>query len=83
MYLYDGAHDAESQYKGVRDFLRYMQPRFVLLVDDWNSIDVRAGTRLALAETGVRVLREWVLPANYNGDVELWWNGFYVAIIDR
>lgn len=38
---------------------------------------------MAFKELHYNVLHEWSLPADYNGDEKNWWNGLYVAIIEK
>src|SRR5262249_50735803 len=48
VYLYDGPHSAIDQHDGLALVLPALDRMFVLIVDDWNLADVRAGTRSAI-----------------------------------
>lgn len=88
VYFYDGAHDEESQYLGIELAEPILADEALVLVDDWRyapDSDSRAesGTRRAMA----RSTHEWKLvlelPARWNGDRDLWWNGLAVLVFKR
>jgi hypothetical protein len=83
VYFYDGEHSYESQVRAFVHFDPALAGEFVAVVDDWNYPQVRAGTQAAFAELGYDVLRDWELPARWDGDAENWWNGLYVAIVRK
>ena len=82
-YFYDGGHDRESQYKAFTEYDFILDHQFIAMVDDWNAIGVKDGTFEAFAALGYRVIRQWELPSNGNGDIYNWWNGLYVAVIEK
>ena len=79
----DGCHSEESQY----DALIYLEPvlndEFVLLVDDWNHEPARKGTMRAINDLSFKIHENYWLPAKFNGDCDLWWNGLWVARITK
>jgi hypothetical protein len=81
IYFYDGSHEEESQRLALTKFIGYMADQFVFIVDDWNSNQVKRGTRKGIADCDLHVLKEWELPARHNGDKEQWWNGLYVGLL--
>ena len=83
VYLYDGGHTEKDHVYALTHYYFFLDDVFIFIVDDWNSDDVKKGTRRAIDLTGVKVHKEWELPANYNGDRELWWNGYYVAVCEK
>lgn len=83
IYFYDGDHSAADQRDAILHFQPCLANEFVLLVDDWNWPDVKCGTYEALAKSGMRLGRYWELPADYNGDTAQWWNGLFVAVINK
>jgi Methyltransferase domain len=83
VYFYDGPHDYESQVKAFTQFDRLLTREFVAVVDDWDHPPARKGTRVAFDELRYEVVREWELPARFNGDTENWWNGLYVAVVKK
>jgi len=87
-YFYDGAHDEDSQYRGIRDAEPLLADEALVLVDDWrfapdSDSRAEAGTRRAMADSR----HEWrlvhELPARHNGDLEQWWNGLAVLVFRR
>lgn len=82
LYLYDGDHDYKSQYDGIVMMDKFLANEFVLMVDDWNYTDVQNGTRDALSfMTNYTVIEEYILPASFTGDTNMYWNGLFVARI--
>jgi len=55
----------------------------VALVDDWNNVEVKEETRRAFKDLGYKVEVEWTLPGTPPRDEERWWNGLYVAIVEK
>lgn len=87
-YFYDGAHDEESQYTGIRMAEPLLADEALVLVDDWrlapdSDSHAEAGTRRAIAESphDWRIVHE--LPARHNGDREYWWNGLAILTFHR
>ena len=83
VYFYDGRHDEVDQIQAFTYFDSILDDVFIAIVDDWNHHPVQTGTRLAFEALGYTVYQEWILPANFNGDLEQWWNGLYVAVIKK
>lgn len=88
LYFNDGAHDEESQYQGIKLAEPLLANEALVLVDDWclaadSGSYAKAGTERAAAESP----NEWTflydLPARYNGDQGLWWNGVGVYSFRR
>ncbi|MDR3637361.1 MAG: glycosyltransferase [Isosphaeraceae bacterium] len=83
VYLYDGPHDYESQVRAFTHFDTLLAREFVAVVDDWDHPPVRKGTRVAFDTLNYEVVREWELPARFNGDTDNWWNGLYVGVVRK
>ncbi|MCF7852560.1 MAG: class I SAM-dependent methyltransferase [Simkaniaceae bacterium] len=83
VYFYDGRHEEEDQRMAFTYFNEILDDVFIAIVDDWNHPPVESGTRIAFKELGYNVHKEWILPARGNGDLELWWNGLYVAVVEK
>jgi len=83
IYFYDGDHTAEAQKLAFTCFDAVLADVFITVVDDWNHEPTRIGTKQAFTELGYKILFEEILPARYNGDLENWWNGLYVAVIQK
>lgn len=83
VYFYDGDHSAENQRDGLLHFWPCLAEEFIFIVDDWNWPHVRQGTFEGIAKSGGRVVKYWELPAAYNGDLEQYWNGVFVAVMQK
>jgi hypothetical protein len=83
VYFYDGGHSTRDQANAFLFFNNVLDDVFIAMVDDWNWQQVRDGTFKAFDTLGYKVLYETSLPARFAGDKDLWWNGFYVAVIRK
>lgn len=83
VYFYDGGHGQEEQKKAFTYFNPSLEDVFIAIVDDWNWESTRLGTFEAFKELKYDVIKQWELPANGNGDAYQWWNGLYVAVIQK
>lgn len=83
MYFFDGPHDRASQYMAFSFFNPIFANRFVAFVDDWNYAEPREETQRAFKDLKYKVLWERLLPAKYDRDPEQWWNGLYVALLEK
>ncbi|MBL8799295.1 MAG: class I SAM-dependent methyltransferase [Planctomycetia bacterium] len=88
VYFYDGAHDELSHYAAIRSAETLLADAAVVVIDDWRQAPdsqsyAEAGTQRALRESAHDWNVRWVLPARYNGDRELWWNGVAVLTFRR
>lgn len=83
LYFYDGAHDFESQYLGIKLIEPLLANNALVLVDDWRFAPdsqsyAQAATEKAIAESIRSWTRLYSLPARFNGDQAMWWNGIGV-----
>lgn len=83
LFFYDGGHDVESQMQAFVYFNSILEDTFIAIVDDWNMDSARIGTQEAFRVLKYKVIREWELPASFNGDSEKWWNGLYIALVRK
>lgn len=79
LYLYDGAHDYESQKKAITKLIDWMADEFIFCVDDYDWEDVQRGTMDGIAEAGLDILYE----IHLSGKPEEWWNGFGVLLLKK
>lgn len=77
LYLYDAAHDRESQAKALTYFHDFVAKEFIYCVDDFSWDEVRRGTEQGLAICGYEILAHWDLLENK------WWNGFGVYLLRK
>lgn len=84
-YFFDGGHEVDDHLKAFTYYNSILDDTFICVVDDWNHKydNVRVGTRKAFKELNYKVQYEIELPARFNGDKDLWWNGLYVAVITK
>jgi hypothetical protein len=90
VYLFDGPHDAKDQYDGLMIAQPALDNEFVFIVDDWNWVQVREGTLLAIRQLGlsivfsaeVRTTRDNSQPAMQRQNSD-WHNGYFIAVLSR
>ncbi len=83
IYFYDGGHTQEDQRLAFTYYNEIFEDTFIAIVDDYNHEPAAIGTQMAFEELGYNILFEQHLPASYNGDIENWWNGLYVAVLSK
>ena len=88
VYFYDGAHDEESQFLGVRMVEDLLADSALVIVDDLRHAEdsqshAETGTKRAISDSPNEWLIRHVLPARYNGDLKQWWNGAGVLKLTR
>ena len=90
VYLYDGEHSEDSHYKALLHYISCLDDIFIFIVDDWNWQTVRDGTFSSFEKLNLKVLFEKEIrlthddthtPAAYAK--QSWWNGIYVAILQK
>jgi len=89
-YMYDGNHSIESHYKSLTYFYDCFDDIFVFVVDDWNCPEVRTGTENAIKDLKLDVLYQREIRLTFDNThspqplaKETWWNGMYVAILQK
>jgi hypothetical protein len=90
IYLYDGDHTYESQYKALTYYINNMDDIFIYVVDDWNDEPVRRGTFDAIRDLGLTNLWEHEVRLTYDNKHtpselahKTWWNGCYMCVLSR
>ena len=89
VYLYDGAHEEEDHFKALTDpvLMSMWSDVIIVLIDDWNFLQTKKGTLRGLKkleqDKEYKVVYYQELPARFNGDVEQWWNGVWVGVLQR
>lgn len=90
IYMYDGDHSEESQYKALDHFYDCLDDIFIFVVDDWNWKKVRQGTIKAMRDRNVALLYEKEIRLTQDDshtpmDIakRTWWNGMYVAVLQK
>lgn len=87
-YFYDGAHDFDSQYEAIKRIEPFLANEALVLVDDWRLAEdsgsyAKDGTLKAAAESSAKWELLYELPARFNGDRAMWWNGVGVLSFHR
>ncbi|MCF8532028.1 MAG: hypothetical protein K9G48_03410 [Reyranella sp.] len=91
VYLFDGPHEFQDQYDGLRCVQPALDRCYVQIVDDWNWHDVRAGTAKAIEDLGLQTEFKIEIrttlndehapqPAGENSD---WHNGYCISVLSR
>lgn len=91
VYLFDGPHEYQDQYDGVRLAQPCLDDEFVLIVDDWNWEPVRKGTWDALADSGCQVVYHTEIRTTQDGTHPVkaiqkdsaWHNGYFIAHVKK
>lgn len=88
LYFYDGAHDDHSQYVAIKNIEPFLADQALVLVDDWrfapdSQSRAREATLRATAESVHRWTLHYELPARFNGDRAMWWNGVAILSFQR
>ena len=80
LYLYDGAHDVESQERAITHFEKHFADEVILCVDDFDWNDVRTGTQIG----GMELNADYdIRRCFYATGAEGWHNGFAVFLLTR
>ena len=85
VYFFDGPHEALDHYRALAEYFRYLSPRSVVVVDDWNFVDVRRGTMAALEHLPVDIVyrKEIVTTRNVATDETEWHNGVAIFVLKK
>jgi len=90
IYMYDGNHTNESHYKALLHYYNCLDDVFIFIVDDWNWQDVRDGTKHSIQKLNLKVLYEKEIRLTWDNSHtpqpqarDTWWNGIYVAILQK
>lgn len=83
LYFYDGAHDRENQYMAIKLVEPLLADIALVIIDDWrfardSQSYAKAATEQAISESKRHWQLLYDLPARYNGDHAMWWNGVAV-----
>lgn len=81
VYFYDGDHSYRGTRQSIAAGARWLSPRAVVLVDDWNVKRIRAATLDGFRDAAVRILWSRELEGDHTDTT--WWNGlgvFYVEV---
>lgn len=84
LYLWDGPHGREQHLEGAKHFVNAMADEFIFCCDDWTFPGVEEGTRLGIKESGVEIVKEWIMmPENGIFPNDSWWNGYSIFLLKK
>jgi len=90
IYMYDGNHTDESHYNALLHYYNSLDDVFIFIVDDWNCSSVRDGTINSIQSLNLKVLYEKEIRLTWDNShtpypqaKESWWNGIYIAILQK
>lgn len=87
IYMYDGDHSYDSHYKALTYYINCLDDIFIFIVDDWNWVDVRNATYKSIKDLNLKILYEKDIKLNNDNnsthDKNGWWNGIYIAILQK
>lgn len=90
IYMYDGDHTVDSHRKALEHYYNCLDDIFIFIVDDWNQGSVRDGTNIAIENLKLKKLYEKEIRLTFDDShtphdiaIKSWWNGIYVAILQK
>lgn len=83
VYFYDGGHSELDQEKALTHYYDAMEDTFIYICDDYNWDRVRFGTMNGVKKCNLKILEEQTLLADYEGDTNTWWNGIWIALLQK
>ena len=82
LFFYDADHSEQMNYLAVKYFADKLEDGAVLIFDDANWNGVVDGAKEGIADAGFEILYDKIL-LNETEDATMWWNGFYIAVINK
>ena len=85
LYLFDGDHSYEHQYKGITHYAQFFADECIVLVDDGGWKEPNAATFKGLADSGLTVDYYMTLWSGRESDCgdRGFWNGIIVALVSK
>lgn len=84
VYLYDGSHSYENQYKAISYYYTKLEENCIILIDDWNREEVRKGTLDAFKDLNINIKFKYEIftqEPHYIIGVKDWWAGIGIFIV--
>lgn len=82
-FLYDGPHQENDHLQSIVDFWKYLDNTCIIIIDDWNWIDVRNGTYRGLDSVNAKILHKWELFEPTTENRHGLWNGCCIFLIQK
>ncbi len=85
IYFYDGPHETLDHYLAIVNYFPILSDIFILIVDDYNIDEVKAGTSFALKSLPIKILSKYEISTIINPGYKksLWHNGLAIFIIEK
>jgi hypothetical protein len=90
IYLYDGDHSVDSQRLAITNMWDALAEKAIVIVDDWNSPDVRKGTEEGFKAVDANIVERFEILYTHDGAhtptvmaCQEFWNGIGVFVIDK
>jgi hypothetical protein len=87
LYLYDGGHSGEEQYKAITHFAGALSDEFVFVCDDWDLSKMKTCSLSAIRDLGFTLVEMHELKGHTLGTLEQrkagWWGGIGVLRVKK
>lgn len=83
VYFYDGRHQQQDQEKAITYFYECMEDTFLYICDDYNVEHIQIGTQSGIQKSNLKIINEETILSRHNGDTEGFWNGIYIAVLQK
>lgn len=91
VYLFDGPHSEQDQYEGVVIAQPALDDSYILIVDDYNWLNVRRGTERAIKDLNlhvefsieIRTTQDGSHPKLLHSANSDWHNGYFLAAVNK
>lgn len=90
VYMFDGPHSEQDQYDGVAIAQPALDDTYILIVDDYNGHNVRAGTERAIKDLNLNVIASIDIMTRSDNEHPIishqhsdWHNGYLVALVSK
>ena len=83
IYMYDGNHSKESQFKALNYYNKCLDNEFIFMVDDWNHPPVREGTTEAIQRNNFEILFKKEIFTRSNSCKNPWHNGISIFVLKK
>ena len=82
-YFYDGDHIQESSFKALTYYYPVFSDKFMLIVDDYGWLDVKTGIKQGIKKCKLKIKNFWELKSEKANDIDTWWNGLGIFILEK
>jgi len=92
VYLYDGEHTYEDQYRALEYYYSVLDDEFIFMVDDWLNEEDRSyhkwkqvpeATRTSIKNLNLKILFEQHKERSKGFQRNAWWGGFWISLLKK